>query len=250
MMATDTVPVKFATPRHGRRFDHLFFSITSLLMLVAVFEGFSHTYFLAGVFHAPLPSRIIHVHGAVFSCWILMLIAQTSLVSAGRVDIHRRLGIAGFLLGCSMVILGVWAATDALVRGNTPANPDAKSFYIVPLTDMVIFGALLFFSFRERRNSSAHKRTMYIATAALLVAAFGRLPVGGSTLNAHLTIASLWSNVFLVILVIYDLWSMHKVHRATFWGSAFMIFVQEIRLPIAGTVGWQDFATWVQDLAR
>lgn len=55
---------------------------------------------------APLPSLIIHVHGAAFSCWMLLLLTQTTLVSAGRVDIHRRLGIAGFLLAWAMVVLG------------------------------------------------------------------------------------------------------------------------------------------------
>jgi len=103
-------PTKTATGLPGRRFDHLFFSTMALLMLATVFLGFAHTYYLAGVFQAPLPSVIIHVHGAAFSCWILLLITQTSLVSAGRVDIHRRLGIAGFLLACVMVILGVMAA--------------------------------------------------------------------------------------------------------------------------------------------
>jgi hypothetical protein len=54
---------------------------------------------------------IIHVHGALFSCWILLLVKQTSLVSARRVDVHRRVGIAGFILACVMVV-GVLAATD------------------------------------------------------------------------------------------------------------------------------------------
>jgi hypothetical protein len=101
----------------GRRFDHVFFTSMALVMLVTVFVGFAHTYYLAGLFRAPLPSRIIHVHGAVFSCWILLLVAQTSLVSAGRVDIHRRLGVAGFFLGSLMIVLGVVAATDSLARG-------------------------------------------------------------------------------------------------------------------------------------
>lgn len=36
------------------------------------------------------------LRGAVFSYWILLLVAKTSLVSAGRVNIHQRLGVAGF----------------------------------------------------------------------------------------------------------------------------------------------------------
>jgi len=110
----------------------------ALVMLVTVFVGFAHTYYLAGLFRATLPSRIIHIHGAVFSCWILLLVAQTSLVSAGRVDIHRRLGVAGFFLGCLMIVLGVVAATDSLARG-APAGRDPQMFYIIPLTDILIF---------------------------------------------------------------------------------------------------------------
>jgi hypothetical protein len=67
----------------------------SLLMAATVFAGFARTYFLAGFAHAPLPNLLIHVHGAAFSYWILLLVVQASLVYAGRVDIHRRLGIAG-----------------------------------------------------------------------------------------------------------------------------------------------------------
>jgi len=63
-----------------------------------------------------LPSPIIHIHGAAFTAWILLLVTQTSLVAAGAQNIHRRLGLAGFFLGCLMVILGVMASTDSLVR--------------------------------------------------------------------------------------------------------------------------------------
>src|SRR3984893_15670405 len=148
----------------GRRYDHYFFSSMALVMLATVFIGFAHSYYLAGVFRAPLPSAIIHLHGAVFSCWILLLVAQTSLVAAGRIDIHRRLGIAGFLLACLMVIVGVLAATDSLVRNTGRAGFDAKAFYIIPLTDMLIFATLIFFAFRARSNPSAHKRLISVGT--------------------------------------------------------------------------------------
>src|SRR6267378_1400235 len=140
----------------GRRYDHFFFSGMALLIMLTVFVGFAHTYYLAGIFHAPLPSAIIHIHGAAFSCWILLLVTQTSLVSAGRVDIHRRLGIAGFLLACLMVILGVLASTDSLVREAGPPGRDPKFFYIIPLTDMLVFATLVFFAFRARSNPPAH----------------------------------------------------------------------------------------------
>lgn len=230
----------------GRRYDHFFFSAMAFLILVTVVAGFARTYYLAGVFQAPLPSFIIHLHAAAFSCWVLLLIAQTSLVSAGRVNIHRRLGIAGFLLGGLMVILGMMAATDSLIRRGGPAGRDVQGFYIVPMTDMVFFAIVLFLALRNRRDAAAHKRFILIATNALMIAAIARVPIAFSFRNVF--IASLLSDVFLLALVVYDLWSTHKIHRVTLWAGGFLIFMQQIRLPIGKTAAWHHFAAWVQRL--
>lgn len=235
----------FAASLPGRRFDHVFFSGAALLMLLTVFAGFARTYFLAGMFRAPLPSLIIHVHGAAFSAWILLLVAQTSLVLAGRVGIHRRLGTAGFLLGGLMVILGVLAATDALARGGVPGR-DPRVFYIVPLTDMLIFATLLPFAFRARFDPPAHKRLIYIATTGLLTAAIARLPMAFSYRKAP--VAALLSYGFLLLLMAYDLWSTRKVHRATLRAGGFLILLQQLRTPLATTGPWLAFAAWVQSL--
>ncbi len=72
----------------NRRFDNFFFSGMAIFILTTVFVGFARSYYLAGVFRAPLPNLLVHIHGAVFSSWTLLLIAQTSLVAAGRVDLH------------------------------------------------------------------------------------------------------------------------------------------------------------------
>lgn len=231
----------------GRRFDHFFFSTMAVLMLATVFVGFGPTYYLAGVFHAPLPSLIVHLHGAVFSCWILLLVTQASLVSAGRVDIHRRLGIAGFLLACLMVVLGVMAATDSLVRHGGPPGRDPKFFFIIPLTDMLIFATLIFFAFRARSNPAAHKRLILVGTIALMIAAIARWPVVG---HRNAVTSALLSYIFLLMLVAYDLWSTRKVHRATIWAGAFLIFVQQVRIPIGHTAAWHGFASWVERIAR
>lgn len=231
----------------GRRFDHLFFSTMSLLMLATVFLGFARTYYLAGIFQAPLPSLIVHLHGAAFSCWILLLVTQTSLVSTGHLQVHRRLGIAGFGLACLMVILGVLAATDSLVRQAGPSGRDPSFFYIIPLTDMLIFATLISQAFRFRSDPATHKRLIMVGTVALLIAAIARWPVLGHRDAVH---AALLSYVFLVFLAAYDLWSTRRIHRATLWASAFLIFIQQIRIPIGKTAAWHAFAAWVQSIAR
>jgi disulfide bond formation protein DsbB len=126
--AVPNIPTKVAAGPPGRRYDHYFFSGMALLILFTVFLGFARSYYLAGMFNAPLPSRIIHLHGAAFTCWILLLVTQTSLVASGRVDIHRRLGIVGFFLACLMLVLGVLASTDQLAHRVNPEWHSCKTF--------------------------------------------------------------------------------------------------------------------------
>jgi FtsH-binding integral membrane protein len=113
---------------------------------------------------------------------------------------------------------------------------------------MLIFATLTFFAFRARRDSAAHKRLILVATTALLIAAIARWPF--AVVHRLPIRAALFSYVFLLILVAYDFWSTRKVHRATIWAGAFLIFVQQIRIPIGRTAPWHAFATWVQTLAR
>ncbi len=232
----------------GRRFDHLFFSATSILILICVLVGFGPTYFFAGVFRAHLPSVIIHFHAAVFSCWIFFLVIQTALVSAHRVDIHRRVGLFVFGLACLMVIFGLLAGANLLARNVAPRGMDARTFYIVPFSEMVMFPILVFLAYRARKDPAAHKRFILIATVALLGVAFTRFHV--ALLYRTIFPALLASYSFLLLLAVYDLWSTRKLHRATWTGSALVIGVGLLRFPFAHTAVWQAFAAWVQSHAR
>jgi hypothetical protein len=239
-------PCVSAKPVPARRFDRLFFSTMAFLILVTVFVGFARTYYLAGVFRAPLPNLIVHIHGAFFACWVLLFIMQTTLVAAHRLDIHRRLGLFGFCLASLMVILGLLAATDALVRRGP--SVDARAVYAVPVADMLAFSTLIFFAYRARSNPAAHKRLILVATIALLDAAFVRWPVPIQGWN--LVSAEVCSYVVLLVLFAYDLVSIRTLHRATLWASLFLFLLQQVRHPIGHSALWQTFAAWAQSLAR
>jgi hypothetical protein len=229
-----------------RRDERYFFWGMDILILATVLLGFGKTYFLAGMFRAPLPSWIIHVHAAAFTSWIVLLFAQTSLITAGRVDIHRRLGMIGFGLACAMVVLGSMAATDLLRRAESAMNVDAKTFYAGSLGDMVIFAVLVFFAFRTRRNPATHKRLILLATIALLGAPINRWPF--PILLEKPILIEVVGYVFVLLIVLYDFWSLRRVHPATIWGGLFLIVMQQLEFPIGSTAVWQEFATWM--LAR
>ena len=175
------------------------------------------------------------MHGAVFSSWILLLIAQTSLVTAGRVDLHRRLGIAGFVLACFMFILGVLAGADGLRRG---IGRDPLAFYMLSV----------YLAFRARSNPPEHKRFILLATIAIIPAAIARWPF--DFVHRKPPIAYLVSYGFLLLLIAYDLWSSRKIHRATLWAGALIVVAHVISGPIAHTATWHSFARHVQTLVR
>jgi len=236
----------------GSRFDHVFFPGVAWLMLIIVFVGFAPSYYLAGTLRGPLPSLAIHVHATVFSCWILLLIAQTSLTVAGRVDAHRRLGIAGFILASSMLIVGVWAATDQLARGSFVRDP--LGFYIVPLANVVAFAVLIVFAYRARFDSAAHKRLIIVASTALMAAPIARWHLHGflrtRAFGVSATMAERLSYLLILLLIAYDLWATRRVHRATLWSGAFLIAFQQLALCFGRTSVWHAFAGWAQTMAR
>lgn len=241
-MATDAMRPQYVPAARTRPMaERVFFSGMILLLWASVLFGFARSYFMAGMINAPLPNRLIHVHGAVFTLWMVLLVVQETLVATRNIKWHKQLGLAGFGLAVTMVVLGLLAATDALRRGAAPLGLDALTFYIVPTSTILMFAVLVYFAYRARFRPAAHKRLMLIATIAISGAAFARWPI--PVLHAHPPLLNLVTLAFLLLLVGYDLISMRRVHSSTLWASLGVMVVLLTRVPIGMTGLWHAFAT-------
>jgi hypothetical protein len=228
---------------HSWRSDRLFFSGMAVAAAITVFIGFSRTYFLKGMFGAPELDVARHLHGAVFTSWILFFIVQTSLIAARRTDLHRRLGIAGSLLAGTMVVLGYIVAIASARRGFTPpGGPPPLVFFSIPFFDLVVFTTLVASALYFRRRPETHKRLMLVATIALLTAAIARFP-GLETAGPLGYFAG--TDLFIVVSLIYDRLAHGRIHRAFIWGSLLLVLSQPLRLVIGGTDAWLAFAGWL-----
>lgn len=245
-MATDSVVVP-ATAREldyrpiNRTVERVFYSSMAILLCGCVYIGFSPTYFQAGVFRAPLPSPILHIHGAVFTLWMLLFVIQAALISARRVKWHRSLGTVAFCLPPIMIVLGVIAAIDALHRGVKigPLNPAVSA--AIPLIGIVGFAIVIYASWRARRRPDAHKRLILIATSGLVAAAFGRFPwdrIGFPPAAGAVT----GLGILLLILVAYELISTRRIHRSTMWAAPVVFGAVALSVPIGMTPAWHAFA--------
>src|SRR5215213_6121592 len=88
--------------------ERRFYSRMALCLALLVFLGFAPSFYLRGVVPAyprPNPTLPLSVllHGGLFTLWMLLVIAQTQLVSAGRRDTHMKLGVATVLIAIAMI---------------------------------------------------------------------------------------------------------------------------------------------------
>src|ERR1700730_9903279 len=223
-----------------RNTDRLFFTGMALASALTLFLGFLPSYFHRS---AELPSLTLlyQLHGAVFTVWVVLLVAQTALVAGRRTDLHRTLGVAGVVLAAVVFVVGVAVSVETLRRNGGAPRGDPRKFFAIPLGDIIVFGALVGAAVLQRRRSEAHKRLMLLATISLLTAAVARFlrQVGmGGAPNLFFG-----TDVFVLVLVLYDLASRGRVHTATLWGGALVVgFKPLLYYVLSGTPAWLALA--------
>lgn len=246
-MATIVVESPAIRKPLSRMGEHAFFSGMSGLIALIVFIGFARTYYLAGVFNAkPLAAPIVHIHGAVFTSWIAMLVVQTTLVGTGHTRIHRRLGLLGVALAPTVVILGVLVANEMLHRTAAIPGFNSPVIFAVALSEITGFAVPVLLALRLRRRPDIHKRLMLIGTIAMTTAGFGRWPI--SFLLHKPLPAMLAAFGLLGLLVAFDVLSTRRLHRATLLGTIWVVSVELGGFAIGHTAAWRAFAAHVQSL--
>ena len=161
MQSIDASSIHHSSPARTGRAFHIGMSIA---FLGTAFAGFAPTYFLKGLTHAPPLSPLLHVHAAAFTAWLVLLFTQSTLVAAHRVDVHRRLGIAGAVLAAAMVPLGMMAAIGAAQRASARPGLAPLVFLIFPLGQMVLFAVFIGGALWKRRRPEVHRRLVLLAT--------------------------------------------------------------------------------------
>jgi hypothetical protein len=215
-----TLFTKTAAPSVG------FYAGMAWLLVIIAVVGFTPRSLAIVGGTMPNPPLVVHLHAAVLASWVALLAVQATLSLTGRMDLHRKWGLASLVIA-PLVLIVLIAVT--IVRQNdafgTPGGPIVNNILFLQIRSILLFPTFFIWALLTRRTDpQMHKRMMLLATLMLIDAAIARmewLPFNQfprSYLAIHLYLLLLF-----VPAVIYDLIRLGRIHRAWVWGLALTV---------------------------
>lgn len=244
------------TPR-AHAVDRWIYVFTAASFVVIVLAGFipSSLAKIAAVQAGERPPfpYVLHLHAVLMGSFLLLLLAQTTLVATGRCDLHRRLGPVAMILAPALVAVGfilvpttyhgVWNAAQAAPPGAQAQLQQLllrlDNIMLLQLRVGILFPLLLVIGLRARgREAGLHKRMMILATAMALPAGIDRIPWLPTTLPGSPLAPDLYTLLAVSPMFVWDVVRNRAVHKA-YW-----IWLG-VGLPFAVAVhGLWDSAWW------
>lgn len=212
----------------GRRF----YLVVSLLMAAVIIGGFAGT--VPGDF-APKPGLplLLHVHGAVFTLWVFLFVAQPAFIAKGSIALHRKVGWVGAVLAMAMFVMGVAATLYSIRYHLVPSFFPPRIFLVMNLIGILVFAGLVAAGIAFRKRAEWHKRLMLCATISILGPGLGRLlPMDSFGAGAPLVMFGVIA-LFAFAGPVADLTVRRKVHPAYYWGVAAILISMAIIPPVA-----------------
>jgi hypothetical protein len=227
--------------------DRFFLTMSGLLLLILL-AGFSRTLYLRLFFEVPPVPTYLHVHGATVTAWFVWLIVQASLVNVNRIDVHRRIGMLGVVIGAAVVPAGLMATLQFVPRLPEMGLPFEQAPWFITWIVWANFHMLLGFvgflatALLLRRRSDIHKRLMLLATISLMPPPLARIAqnLGWMLERETIFVTVTWLLLFVPILI-YDLATVKRIHPATAIGGLCFLLVVFGPVLIAGTDFAQNF---------
>jgi hypothetical protein len=237
--------------RNKTKVERWFFVGLAVAMMAVVVAGFAPSIVNTAGRRAPL-SPLAVAHGVVFFAWLGIFLVQGSLVAAGNVGFHRRVGVAAVFVLVPMVVLGYATSVSMMRRGfdlsgDLRIERDPLAAGIFPLGDLLIFAILVTAAIIYRQRPEIHKRLMLFGNIALMPAPLahfiGHWPRLAAMPPAIILVPI---SMFLMAAVAREYLPTGKVHPLTWGLAAAMLFSGPMRAFVIGpSAVWHRLASWL-----
>ena len=210
-------------------------------MLITAIAGFGPTYFYKGFYDKPPLTLLLHIHGVVFTAWLVLLVAQSALVAAHRVDLHKRFGIAGAVLAAVMIPVGIKTAIEGARRGVATPGLEPLVFMVFPIGAVVMFAGFIGAALLNRRKPEIHRALILLGTVSIMTPAIARLPFAGRSPVLALGISLL----FVIAAMIHDWTSRRRINWVYVGGGIFIFLSGPLRSAVGHSAPWRAFAEFL-----
>jgi hypothetical protein len=221
--------------------------VIATALAIAAFIGFSRTYYLKFLFDRPPLVVAMHIHGVLSTLWLALHYTQARLIAAHRVTLHKRLGIAGAILGLVLTLQAGYISIEGALAGHAPPGRVPLQFLSVSFGTTCMFGLFLSLALLLRRYGDWHKRFMLMTTMVLLLPAIGR--IDGLLFQAfHIergVVPFVVTAIFLGWACVHDWRKRGRVHPAYLLGGTVLLAAIPFRMWLGYTDAWMPFARWL-----
>jgi hypothetical protein len=225
--------------------DRGLFLAAAVSFPLLVFIGYFKSYYFSYFFDVkPIANALVHWHGIVMSVWVAYFVAQVALIRTKNVRLHMTMGMFGVALAALVVVVGMATAYDAqLVRAAAPPGANPHEFFILPVSDMVLFVIFFAGAIYFRKRPTEHKTLMLLTAINFLPAALFRLPLFPPDLTM---IGTFGVPVLMAVACLIWLTAKHrKLNKVFAAGVLLLVVAIPLRLLIAPSKAWLGFVAWL-----
>ncbi|HET9398226.1 MAG TPA: hypothetical protein VFO45_05345 [Sphingomicrobium sp.] len=204
----------------------------------------------------PFP-LVLHLHAVLMGAFMMLLLAQTTLMATGRKQYHMQLGLLGYALAALLVVVGfvlVPTMYHQVLQGAQAAPPEAReqaqglvrhieNIMLLQIRVGILFPLFLAIAFRARgRNAGMHKRMMFLGTVMAMPAALDRITWLPHTLPESPLSADLYTLATIAPMFLWDVARNRSVHPAyVIWLAVSLPFAIAVN-GLWGTEWWHNAA--------
>ena len=225
--------------------DRGLFLVSAIGFPLIVLIGYFKSYYFSAFFDVPaVANKLVHAHGIVMSLWVVYFVAQVALIRSKNIKLHMTMGMAGIALAALVVIVGLATAYDAqLVRGAAPPGANPHEFFILPVSDMVLFVIFFAGAIYYRKRPTEHKSLMLLTAINFLPAALFRLPLfpPDLTIVGTFGVPALMAVACLIWLTVRH----RKLNKVFAAGVLLLIAAIPLRIVIAPSEIWHQFVALI-----
>jgi hypothetical protein len=213
-----SLPRSAPTPTPAR----FFHSIAAVALIALMVTGFQRFFFAGRAYPdrelTPPIRTLIILHGTAMSIWMLVFLAQSTLILSGKKRLHMRIGKIAAFLAAAIVVLGLKLGVEA-ARVKPPGmlvdGLDPKQFMAIPVVNVLLFAGFVTAGILYRRRPAVHRAMMLLGTVAAVAAAMARIDVL-SNLYAGTVWERIWGPYFMTVLLVVLLFGFKCVLTRSF----------------------------------